>query len=137
MGDLLISTGIALMGASFGWIALFSGVVAPVSFKDMDHGRANRHVRRVMRVGHTPLAILAFAGGGAAAAGGALGAGMLAAIAGVVLLLAQWALAPRDDTRPPPGGRRKLQTSRVVAAGLTALMAPLILIAIGLAISGV
>jgi hypothetical protein len=137
MSDILTSIGIALMGASFGWIALFSGVVAPVSFKDMDHGRANRHVRRVMRMGHTPLAILAFAGAGAAAAGGAPGGGLLAAMAGIVLLLAQWALAPRDDTRPPPGGKRKLQTSRIVAAGFTALMAPLFLVAIGLAIAGV
>ncbi len=128
--------GIALIGASLGWIALFSGVVAPISFKDMDHGRANRHVRRVMKLGHTPLALLAFAGAGALALGGAPGAGLIASIGAVVLLLAQWALAPRDDNRPPPGGRRKLQTSRIVAAGLTAMMAPLFIVAIGMAIAG-
>jgi hypothetical protein len=137
MTDLLTSTAIALMGASLGWIALFSGVVAPISFKDMDQGRANRHVRRVMKVGHTPLALLSFAGGAAAAFGGAFGAGLIAAVVGVVLLLAQWALAPRDDSHPPPGGRRKLGTARIVAAGLTAMMAPLLIVAIGMAIAGV
>ena len=137
MNEMLVSVAVALLGASLGWIALFSGVVAPVSFKDMDHGRANRHVRRVMKQGHTVLALLCFAGAGAAALGGAPGAGVIAAVVGVVILLAQFALAPRDDDRPPPGGKRKLQTARVVAAGLTALMAPLLLVAIGMAIGGV
>jgi hypothetical protein len=137
MNDVLLSLGVALLGACLGWIALFSGVVAPISFKDMDHGRANRHVRRVMKQGHTILALLSFAAAAAAALGGAPGAGIIAAIVGVVILLAQFALAPREDDRPPPGGKRKLQTARVVAAGLTAMMAPLLLVAIGMAIGGV
>lgn len=137
MQEWLSSIGVALLGASFGWVVLFSGVVAPVSFKDMDHGRASRHVRRVMKQGHAVLAGLSFAGGGATALGGAPGAGVIAAIVGAVVLLAQFALAPRDDDRPPPGGKRKLQTARIVAAGLTAMMAPLLLVAIGLAIAGV
>jgi hypothetical protein len=137
MIDWLASMGVALLGAAFGWVVLFSGIVAPISFKDMDHGRANRHVRRVMKQGHAILAGFSLAGGGAAALAGAPGAGIVAAIVGVVVLLARFALAPRDDDRPPPGGKRKLQTARVVAAGLTAMMAPLLLVAIGLAIAGV
>jgi hypothetical protein len=131
------SAAIALYGAGIGWVALFSGVVAPVSFADLDHGRANRHVRSVIKRGHGALAILVLLGAGAAFMAGSIGGALIGAIAGGVFFLCQWALAPREDSRPPPGGKRKLQTVRIVSAMLTTAMAPVLLVAIGLAAAGI
>lgn len=136
MDHFALSTAIALFGAGIGWVALFSGVVAPVSFADLDHGRANRHVRAVIKRGHGVLAGLVLLGSAAAFFGGALGGAVIGGIAAGVFVLCQWALAPREDSRPPPGGKRKLQTVRVVAAMLTAAMAPVLLVAIGFTASG-
>ena len=49
---------LVLAGMALGWTALFCFVVAPVSFKDMDYGRADRHVRRIIKAGHGALSAL-------------------------------------------------------------------------------
>jgi hypothetical protein len=137
MQHFAVLSAVALFGAGLGWIALFSGVVAPVSFKDMDHGRADRHVRRVIKSGHGPLALLCALGAVAALLGQAVAAAAVGALAAGVFLLSRWALAPRTDERPPPGGKRKLQTARIVAAAFTASMAPVLIAAIVLAGLGI
>ena len=131
--DLSANLSVALFGAALGWTCLFSGVVAPVAYKDLDYGRAHRHVGRVIKLGHGPLAGVCFLGAGLAVLGGSIGAASLAGVIGVVLLMCIWTLAPRNDNARMAGGRRKLKTARSLASGLTAAMAPLLLIAVGLA----
>ncbi|MGE3141977.1 MAG: hypothetical protein AB7L65_01540 [Hyphomonadaceae bacterium] len=112
-------------GMALGWTMLFSFVVAPVSFKDMDQGRADRHVRRVIKQGHGALAGVCVLAAVAALASGAYAAATIAIVCGVFYVMCQWALAPRDDK--PIGGHRKLKTARIVASGLTALVMPILI----------
>ncbi|MGE0828614.1 MAG: hypothetical protein AB7O04_04600 [Hyphomonadaceae bacterium] len=117
---------LVLAGMALGWTALFSFVVAPVSFKDMDYGRADRHVRRIIKAGHGALALLCFAAGGFALLSGAIAGAVIAALAAIFYLMCQWTLAPRDDPRPA-GARRQMKGQRVVASMLTAGGMPLML----------
>lgn len=128
MTDFILAIALMLAGATLGWTAFFSFVVSPQAFRDLDHGRANRFVRNAMKSGHPPLAGLAFASGVAAILGASFAGAGVMVVAGVMYLLAAWTLAPRDDDRPPPGGKRKLQTARIVAAAITALLMVLVLI---------
>jgi len=125
-----------LAGMTIGWTALFSFVVAPVSFKDMDYGRADRHIRRIIKSGHGALALLCLAMGGFALISGALAAALVALMTSVFYAMCQWTLAPRDD-KTIPGMRRNMKTQRVVASLLTAIGMPLMLIAGVLAYLGV
>lgn len=137
MFDIAQTIALVLAGMTLGWTAMFSFIVAPQAFRDLDQGRASRFVRNAMRGGHPALALFCFAGAGVGVLGGAIaGAGVLS-LAGVLYLLARWALAPRDDTRPPPGGKRKLQTARIVASGLTAMIMPVVIAAIVLISLGI
>lgn len=113
-------------GIAFGWTALFSFVVAPVSFKDMDTGRADRHVRRVIKQGHGLVALICVCAAAAALMAGAVAGAVIAAMCAVFYIMCQWALAPRDDPRPIMGSR-KLKTARVVASGLTAFVMPVLI----------
>ncbi|MGE0046182.1 MAG: hypothetical protein AB7J28_01995 [Hyphomonadaceae bacterium] len=113
-------------GMALGWTALFSFVVAPVSFKDMDYGRADRHVRRIIKAGHGALAALCFIAGAFALLAGSIAGAVIAAITAVFYLMCQWTLAPRDDPRPP-GGKRNMKGQRIVASLLTAGGMPLML----------
>jgi hypothetical protein len=117
---------LVLAGVALGWTALFSFVVAPVSFKDMDYGRADRHVRRIIKSGHGALAIVCFLAGGLALASGAIAGAVIAGLTAVFYLMCQWTLAPRDDPRPA-GGRRQMKGQRIVASLLTAGGMPLML----------
>lgn len=132
MENFILAIALMLAGATLGWTAFFSFVVSPQAFRELDHGRANRFVRNAMKVGHPPLAGLAFASGVAAILGASFAGAGVMVVAGVMYLLAAWTLAPRDDDRPPPGGKRKLQTARIVAAAITALLMVLVLIGAGL-----
>lgn len=135
MTDLAIQLAIVFASVALGWTMLFSFVVAPVSFKDMDQGRADRHVRRVIKAGHGLLAGVCVLAGVAAVAAGAYGAATVAIICGVFYLMCQWALAPRDDR--PIRGHRKLKTARIVASGLTALVMPVLIAVMVLARLGI
>lgn len=126
---------IVLAGASLGWIALFSFVLSPVAFKTFDAGRAERLVKHVMNAGHGVLGLIAFASAIAALLAGAVAGASVAAVAGVFAFLCKFALAPREDK--PIKGHRVLKTARIVASGLTAFIAPVLIAAIVLTVMGI
>ena len=129
------ATAIVLAGASLGWIALFSFVLSPVAFKQFDAGRADRLVKHVMNSGHGILGLIAFASAIAALMAGAIAGAAVAAVAGVFAFMCKFALAPRDDR--PIKGHRVLKTARIVASGLTAFIAPVLIAAIVLTLMGI
>lgn len=126
---------IVLAGASLGWIALFSFVLSPVAFKQFDAGRAERLVKHVMNAGHGVLGLIAFASAIAALLAGAVAGASVAAIGGLFAFMCKFALAPRDDK--PIKGHRVLKTARIVASGLTAFIAPVLIAAIVLTMMGI
>ncbi|MGQ0532014.1 MAG: hypothetical protein ACT4OF_04880 [Caulobacteraceae bacterium] len=129
------ATAIVLAGASLGWITLFSFVLSPVAFKQFDAGRAERLVKHVMNSGHGILGLIAFASAIAALMAGAVAGTAVAAVAGAFAFMCKFALAPRDDK--PIKGHRVLKTARIVASGLTAFIAPVLIAAIVLTLMGV
>ena len=132
----LQESAIVLAGAALGWIALFSFVVAPVAFKSWDVGRADRLVRNVIKSGHGILAFLALLSGALALFSGATGGAIIAAVAAVFALCCQWALQPRTDPKPAMG-HKVMKTARIVAAGLTAAIMPILIVSIFLTRMGV
>ncbi|MGD9978971.1 MAG: hypothetical protein AB7H66_12140 [Hyphomonadaceae bacterium] len=129
------ATAIVLAGATLGWIALFSFVLSPVAFKQFDAGRAERLVKHVMNSGHGILGLIAFAAAVAALMAGAVAGASVAAVGGAFAFMCKFALAPRDDK--PIKGHRVLKTARIVASGLTAFIAPVLIAAIVLTMMGV
>ena len=119
---------IILAGASLGWIVLFSFVLSPVAFKQFDAGRAERLVKHVMNAGHGILGLIAICSGIAALMAGAVAGAAVAAVAGAFAFLCKFALAPREDR--PISGHRVVKTARIVASGLTAFIAPVLIAAI-------
>lgn len=115
-------------GAGLGWIALFSFVLSPAAFATLDQGRAERLVKNVMKSGHSMLAGLCVISAIASLLSGSVAGAAIAAIAAVFALCCQWALAPREDK--PIMGHRVLKTARIVASGLTACIAPVLIAAI-------
>lgn len=136
MSELSQQLALVFGGVALGWTALFSFIVAPVSFKDMDAGRADRHVRRVIKQGHGPLAIVCVAAGILALMSGAYAGATIAVLCAIFYAMCQWALAPRDDPRPV-GARRVMKTARVVASGLTAFVMPVLIAAMVLTRMGI
>ncbi|MET0183793.1 MAG: hypothetical protein ABW199_13010, partial [Caulobacterales bacterium] len=100
MNDLTQQLALIFGAIALGWTSLFTFIVAPVSFKDMDRGRADRHVRRVIKQGHGPLAILCVLAGVLALMSGAYAGATVAVLCAIFYAMCQWALAPRDDPRP-------------------------------------
>lgn len=133
-----IAKGAALLsaGAALGWTALFSFVAAPVAFKHMDAGRADRMVRNIIKTGHGALGLICFVAGGASLLSGAIAGAVVSALAGAFYLMCQWTLAPRDDPRPP-GARRQMKGQRVVASLLTVAGMPLMIAAAALTVLGI
>lgn len=129
------ATAIILAGASIGWITLFSFVLSPVAYKTFDQGRAERLVKQVMNQGHGLLGLIAFASAIAALLAGATAGAIVAAVAGVFAYMCKFALAPREDK--PLQGHRVLKTARIVASGLTAFIAPVLIAAIVLTLLGI
>lgn len=129
------SAAIILAGASLGWIMLFSFVLSPVAFKQFDVGRAERLVRQVMNAGHGILGLIALLSGVAALMAGAVGGAAVAAVGGAFAFMCKFALAPRDDK--PIRGHRVLKTARIVASGLTAFIAVVIIASITLTLMGI
>jgi len=135
MTEIAQVTTFVLAGMAVGWIALFSFVFSPVSYTTFDGGRAERIVKAVMNRGHGLLGLLAFFAAIAALLAGAIAAASVAAVAGVFAFLCKFALAPREDK--PIQGRRVIKTARIVASGLTAFIAPILLAAIVLTALGI
>jgi hypothetical protein len=129
------ATAIVLAGVSIGWISLFSFVLSPVAFKQFDAGRAERLVKHVMNSGHGILGLIAFASAIAALMAGAVAGASVAAVAGAFAFMCKYALAPRDDK--PIKGHRVLKTARIVASGLTAFIALVLIAAIVLTLMGI
>ncbi|MBI3439899.1 MAG: hypothetical protein HY054_14830 [Proteobacteria bacterium] len=128
MQQIATASALILAGASLGWIVLFSFVVSPVAFKQFDAGRAERMVKHVMNAGHGVLGLIALASGLAALMSGAVAGAAVAGVAAAFAFLCKFALAPRDDK--PISGHRVVKTARIVASGLTAFIAPVIIAAI-------
>jgi uncharacterized membrane-anchored protein len=126
---------IVLAGASLGWIALFSFVLSPVTYKTLDGGRAERLVKQVMNSGHGLLGLLALLSAIAALLAGAVAGAAVAAVGGAFAFMCKFALAPRDDK--PIKGHRVLKTARVVASALTAFIMPVLIAAIVLTLMGI
>ena len=84
----MIATGSALvlLGASLGYIMLFSFVLSPVAFKQFDAGRAERLVKHVMNAGHGLLGLIALLAAVAALLAGAMAGAAVAGIAAVFAL---------------------------------------------------
>jgi hypothetical protein len=129
------ATAIVLAGASIGWIMLFSFVLSPVAFKQFDAGRAERLVKHVMNQGHGILGLIALCSAIAALMAGAVAGASVAAVAGIFAFMCKFALAPRDDK--PIKGHRVIKTARIVASGLTAFIAPILIAAIVLTMMGI
>jgi hypothetical protein len=128
MQHAFLSLALVLAGAALGWSAFFSFVAAPIAFRDLDKGRADRYLRNIIESGHLAPASLSALAALAAFAGGGPGAAGLLLIAAVLFVVARFAVSP--------GARRRAST-RILASGLTALLMPLtatgaLLVAFGL-----
>ena len=125
MQTIATASALILLGASLGYILLFSFVVSPVAFKQFDAGRAERLVRHVMDAGHGLLGVIALISALAALLSGAMAGAAVAGVAAIFAFMCKFALAPRDDK--PISGHRVLKTARVVASGLTAFIMPIVI----------
>jgi hypothetical protein len=102
--------------AASGWTAAV--IVANTAFDGLDHGRADRMLRKVITATAGFQAAMLGIATGAALLSGATAAGIVAAVAALGFLSNVWTLAPRRD-KAPDGLRKKNSTMRVVAVALT------------------
>lgn len=102
--------------AASGWTAAV--IVANTAFDGLDHGRADRMLRKVIAATAGFQAALLGIATGAALLSGATAAGIVSAVAALGFLSNVWTLAPRRD-KAPDGLRKKNSTMRVVAVALT------------------
>jgi hypothetical protein len=119
---------LVLSGSALGWTMSFSFASAPIAFRDLDHGRADRLVRNTLKRSNPILAVICGAAAACGALAGSIAGSATLAIAAVCFLMARWALAPREEKIAPAGHRRVLKTSRIVSAGIIAFMMPVVLI---------
>lgn len=105
--------------AASGWSAAV--IVANTAFDGLDHGRADRMLRKVIAATAGFQAALLGIATGAALLSGARAAAIVAGVAALGFLSNVWTLAPRRD-KAPEGLRKKSSTQRVVAVALTLIM---------------
>jgi hypothetical protein len=105
--------------AASGWTAAV--IVANTAFDGLDHGRADRMLRRVISATAGFQAALLGIATGVALLSGATAAGIVCAVAALGFLSNVWTLAPRRD-KAPEGLRKKNSTMRVVAVALTLIV---------------
>jgi hypothetical protein len=105
--------------AASGWTAAV--IVANTAFDGLDHGRADRMLRKVLSATAGFQAVMLGLAAAAALLSGANGAGIVALVSALGFLSNVWTLAPRRD-KAPEGLRKKNSTARVVAVGLTLMM---------------
>jgi hypothetical protein len=137
MNSPLIAAAVVVAATALGWTVAISLAAAPIAFRDLDHGRADRLVRNMLKRSQPSQAVLCFIAGALAALGGAMAGGIVLAIAGVFFMMARWALAPREEKMAPAGTRRVLKTTRIVSAGLNAMMMPVIIAGCVMAVIGI
>jgi hypothetical protein len=105
--------------AASGWTAAV--IVANTAFDGLDHGRADRMLRKVISATAGFQAALLGIATGAALLSGAPAAGIVCAVAALGFLSNVWTLAPRRD-KAPDGLKKKNTTMRVVAVALTLIV---------------
>jgi hypothetical protein len=105
--------------AASGWTAAV--IVANTAFDGLDHGRADRMLRKVISATASFQAALLGIAAVAAWFSGAQAASIVAAVSALGFLSNVWTLAPRKD-KAPEGLRKKNSTARVVAVALTLIM---------------
>jgi hypothetical protein len=105
--------------AASGWTAAV--IVANTAFDGLDHGRADRMLRKVLSATAGFQAAMLGAAAGLAFLSGANAAGIVAGVSALGFLSNVWTLAPRRD-KAPEGLRKKNSTARVVAVALTLIM---------------
>jgi hypothetical protein len=105
--------------AASGWTA---GVItANTAFDGLDHGRADRMLRKVITATAGFQAALLGIAAGAALLSNARAGAVICAIAAIGFLSNVWTLAPRRE-KNPPGLRKRHSTQRTVAVALTLIM---------------
>jgi hypothetical protein len=120
--------------AASGWTA--SVIVANTAFDGLDHGRADRMLRKVIVATAGFQAALMGGAAGAAIFSGATAAAIVAIVTALGFFSSVWTLAPRRD-KAPEGLKKKNSTMRVVAVSLTLVMTLAALVAGVLAVLGV
>lgn len=105
--------------AASGWTAAV--IVANTSFDGLDHGRADRHLRKVLVAAAGFQAALLGIAAGFAVMSGATAAFIVAGVAALGFLSNIWTLAPRRE-KAAPGARKRTSTGRMVAVALTLMV---------------
>jgi hypothetical protein len=105
--------------AASGWTGAV--IVANSAFDGLDHGRADRMLRKVLAATAGFQAALLGVATGAALLSNSRAAAIVAGVAALGFLSNVWTLAPRRD-RAPDGLKKKNSTQRVVAVALTLVM---------------
>lgn len=105
--------------AASGWTA--SVIVANTAFDGLDHGRADRHLRKVLVATASFQAVLMGVAAGCAVLSGAITAFVTALIAALGFLSNMWTLSPRKD-KAPEGLRKRTSTMRILAVSLTLII---------------
>ncbi len=105
--------------AASGWTGAV--IVANSAFDGLDHGRADRMLRKVLAAAAGFQAALLGIAAGAALLSNSRAAAIVAGVAALGFLSNVWTLAPRRD-RAPEGLKKKNSTQRVIAVALTLVM---------------
>lgn len=120
--------------AASGWTAAV--IVANSAFDGLDHGRADRMLRKVLSATAGFQAALLGIATGAALLSNARAAAIVAGVAALGFLSNVWTLAPRRD-KAPEGLKKRNSTQRIVAVALTLLMTMVALAAAIMAAFGI
>lgn len=124
-----------LMGLAVG-AAWIMAIVAPnCSYDRLDAGRADGHIRQLMKSASDPIAFVLLAAGALAILGGALVAGITAFLAAFGFFTNRWTLSKLE--KAPSGAKRRRKTQRVVAVSLTLMFTLVAAIGGVLAVFGV
>jgi hypothetical protein len=136
LAEILHAVAAMLCGAAAasGWTA--SVIVANTAFDGLDHGRADRMLRKVIVATAGFQAALMGGAAGAAVFSGATAAGIVAVVTALGFFSNVWTLAPRRD-KAPEGLKKKNSTMRVVAVSLTLIMTLAALVAGVMVVLGV
>lgn len=105
--------------AASGWTAAV--ITANTAFDGLDHGRADRMLRKVISATAGFQAALLGIAAGATLITGARVAAIVCGLCALGFLSNIWTLAPRRE-KAPPGMRKKNTAQRVVAVSLTLIM---------------
>jgi hypothetical protein len=136
MAEILHAVAAMMAGAAAasGWTAAV--IVANTAFDGLDHGRADRMLRKVIVATAGFQAALMGIAAGCALLSGATAAGIVSVVTALGFFSNVWTLAPRRD-KAPEGLKKKNTTMRVVAVSLTLIMTLAALIAGVMVVLGV